>query len=807
MVSVRPVSKHNWFFAIFFLAALPILSQEDCPFFVEGRILDLESKEPIPFVSVGVNGGSRGAFTDANGHFKITNICKEEFDLTVSHIGYKTTVHHHDAYHQAPTILLATADQLLESIVVEGEYNPTSMSTIKVDQLSAKDFGMARSGTFGDLAGSVAGLSTISTGQNIVKPIIHGLHSNRVLIINNGVRHEFQNWGAEHAPEIDPSLAGSLDVVKGAATVRYGPDALGGVILIDPPKLELSSGFKGSMETTGQSNGRSGEGVLALSHGWKNLVLAAQGSAVRQGDLHAPGYQLTNTGKQESSASGAFRYHSNRFDLEGYYSFFYQNLGILRASVNGNLEDMEQAMQSPVPPYTRSFSYKINTPRQEVSHHLMKLRGSYVLDDQDFSFQYAYQLNHRREFDVRRGTNNEIPSINLELASQSFDFDWNHPNLGPLEGSLGFQWLYQDNDNIPGTNTVPFVPNYNNTRVGIFAIERLEHQKTTYELGMRYDFQYSSIRGRAPNNDLYENSLTFSQVTGSVGLKRSPSEALSFRSNLGMAWRPPNVSELYSFGKHQASVEYGLWRYTLDETGNVVVDGVLDDDSRPVAPEVGLKWLSSLEGHTNDTRWELTAYANLIENYIYTRPAGITTTVRGAFPYFVYDQDDALLLGVDAAWEGHFSKDFTLGVQGSYVYARDISNGGFFTEIPPARIDVGLAYAKRPDVLSESVLRLSPSYVFRYFQQPKTTTTRQIIKAKEENRNIFEDGENFDFMDAPPGFLVTNLSWSAAKGAFSWTFQVKNLFDTRYRTNTDRLRYFADQTGRNFQLSVRYTIR
>lgn len=804
--------RHSLLLSFLLFFSFAALAQAECSFSVKGQVLDLETGEPVPFVTVKLAEEAKGGITDEAGYFEITGLCSREFDLVISHVGYRTTTHHHDPHHGPPTILLAPDNMLLESIVVEGEYNPTSLHSIRIEQLSALELEQAKSESLGELAGRFAGVSTINTGQNIAKPIIHGLHSNRVLIINNGVRHEFQNWGVEHAPEIDPSLAGSVEVVKGAATVRYGPDALGGVLLVNPPKLELSSGLAGSVGTVAKSNGRSTEGNAELSYGWKNFAAGVQGAVLKQGDLHSPDYLLTNTGKRENSVSGQLRYHRGPFDLEGFYSRFQQNLAILRGSVNGNLLDLVDAMNSPVPPDTGPFSYKVNSPRQEVSHNLLKLRSSYVLEDQDFSLQYAYQFNHRREFDVRRGTNIDIPSINLELASHSVDFDWNHPAAGPLEGTVGVQWLYQDNNNIPGTNTVPFVPNYNNTRVGLFAIEHLMRDKTTYEAGLRYDYQYSSVRGREPDNDLYRNELTFGQLTGSLGIERDLGTGATLRSNAGMAWRPPNISELYSFGKHQASIEYGLWRYQVDEQGNVTVGDVLDASRKPVEPEVGFKWINSLEWRPKDSplqaQYELTVYANLIRNYIYSKPAGITNTVRGAFPYFVYDQDDALFWGADLAMERPLAEPLLLEVQGSYVWARDVSNGQTFTEIPPARLGLKLGYEGKPAWLSSSVLRWEQSYVFRYFQQPRTIWPDEILEAQAAVVNLFaEDASNFDLMDAPRGYLLSNLAWHAQAGSWTWGVQLRNIFDVRYRLSTDRLRYFADQPGRNLIVSLGYRLR
>jgi iron complex outermembrane receptor protein len=97
----------------------------------------------------------------------------------------------------------------------------------------------------------LAGVTTLQTGSSISKPVIHGLHSNRILIMNNGVRQEGQQWGSEHAPEIDPFIATRLSVVKGAAGVRYGSDAIGGVILVEPEELPFDKSLSGEAECGG----------------------------------------------------------------------------------------------------------------------------------------------------------------------------------------------------------------------------------------------------------------------------------------------------------------------------------------------------------------------------------------------------------------------------------------------------------------------------------------------------------------------------------------------------------------------------
>ncbi len=777
---------------------------DDCNCTISGDIIDAATEEPIPFAAVKVINTQIGSFSDENGHFEIRNLCSTEVDIEISHVGYKIVVHHHDIYHPRLQVRLASDDIILESIIVEGETVGAGFSSMSQTQLDSRTLSETRNQSFGDVAGRIAGVGTLKTGQNIVKPVIHGLHSNRILIINNGVRHEFQNWGTDHAPEIDPSLIDYLQVIKGAATVRYGPDALGGVILIDAPSMKLHEDLNGKIAVTGQSNGRSGEASIELHKGYDRTAFMLQASGLQQGDLRAPDYHLTNTGKKEWSAAFGAKYHWPAFDLNFYYSRFDQELGLLRSSVNGSLSDLLRSMESDVPPDTQAFGYEIREPKQQVAHDLFKISGQWNGKDQSLNVQYAFQKNDRQEFDLRRGS---APSINLELFSHSLDVDWQHPKLGNWEGSMGFQSIYQDNNNIEGTNTVPFIPNYNTSRIGFYLIEANElNESTSVELGVRYDYQHSSIRGRQPNNDIYSNELTFQNATATIGLVKKLGSA-TLRTNVGSAWRPPNISELYSFGRHRSAFEYGIWRYVVNETGRVNTRGViLTERERDAPPEMGLKWVSSY--HLKKKNWdaEITAYINYLQNYFFSRPFGITNTVRGAYPFFIYDQSDAVFTGIDASTIIKHDTRWRSAVRGSYLYARDIENDDYFIGLPPMNLSYEIRYNHgRWGSFKGTELALGLDYNFRQFHAPRTVTIREILDAAQNDQNIFEmDDSNFDFQDPPEGYLLINFTARTNYRAFDFLFTVENLLNTSYRNYTDRFRYFADDLGINFRLSLSY---
>ena len=790
---------------IFASSLIPLLAQTNCNFSIEGKVFDRYTQEPIPFVKILISESEKGTLTDNSGSFKFENLCRKEYDLVFSYLGYKTTYHHHDFHHSAIELFMAPDTLLLSSVIVEASKNKSNLASMTQVRLGPEELALTQTQSLGDVLEQIAGVSSLRTGQNIVKPIIHGLHSNRILVMNNGIRHEFQNWGIEHAPEIDPSLVESIEVIKGAATVKFGPDALGGVILINPPKMELSTPFQGNISLTGKSNGRSGEGSVELKKGFKDISILGGGAYIRQGDLHAPNYQLSNTGKEESSYYGALRYHPlAELDIEAYYSHFEQELGILSGSVFGNLEDLQRAIEIDTPLLTQTFSYDIGLPKQVVTHDLYKLKAQYTGEKQSLAIQYGYQLNHRQEFGVRRV---EAPNIDLELRTESLDADWLHPNWGKVEGKLGVQWQAQENDNLPGTNTVPFIPNYTSTRYGAYLIESINLGRARYEFGLRYDLFEASIVGREPDNTIYQNEIEYENWSGTIGMKYQISETETFQSNFGTAWRPPNVSELYRFGQHTFFLEYGLWRYTIDQEFDFVTtrEGILDESDREVPSEVGYKWISTYAIQKPNFQAEFTGYINYVQNYIYSKPAGVTRTPRGVFAFFIYDQTDALFWGVDLSAKWKHNSLFSSTAKGSYLWVQQVNPKENFAQMPPAKVEYLAEYRPKIPGFTNSRITLDLSYTFEQFQHPRIIEVEEFLQANTLEIDRFrENAADFDILPPPQGFFLANAAFQGNTGKFSWQLQVRNMLNTRYRVYTDRMRYFADDLGRNVVLGVSY---
>ncbi len=764
----------------------------DCDHTIEGKVLDMETNQPLAYATIVIEETGQSEVSDVNGLFSLNGVCDEEIHLEVKFLGYKTAVHHHDFHHEDPVIYLASNDILLESVVIEAS-KASSYRTAAIQSLEVDEIGLL-STSIGELTEKISGVNSLKTGSNISKPIIHGLHSNRVLVINDGLRHAFQVWGEGHAPEIDPSHVDQVEVVKGAATVKYGPEALGGVVLYNNKKPKLDRRLQGSFGSSYQTNGRAVSSQFTLSRGTHRFAWEAGGFGIAQADLQAPDYNLSNTGKREFGGSFKTLYHLPNLDIQLSGSYLDQSLGILRASIVGNLQDLQNAIERGVPSPTFEPTYTLQNPRHEVQHALVKSKLTYYHGDHIFKFSYGIQQNMRQEFDVRRGELNNRPVIDLDLLSHNVDLEWVQANKGIWSGSTGIQLYTQESLNEPGSNPVNFVPNYNVFNIGAYSIQSLDLGKTVVEIGLRFDYQNLSVVDTIRDVATFSNDINFQNATFTIGFKHRLSQSLSIYSNIGSAWRPPNVAELYSFGYHFSRIQFGLWRYDFNPNIFTPVNDVFDQTDREVPSEKSFKWITGLEYQNERISSEFVVYANRINDYIFLRPFGVSVNIAGTFPFFIYSQTDALFLGGDWDLKYRHSDNFHSELKLSYVYATELENDQPFIEIPPFNVNYELAYKS-----GAWGAALNLDYMARQWNAPRTIEPGSFQNGGAE----FAQDEIFDFMDAPEAFLLVGAKLSYHYNSLNVVLKADNLLNQAYRSNTDRLRYFGDAPGRNVSLSVR----
>ena len=387
---------------ILLLCSITSFSQ-NCENKLSGTVTDLHDGSLLIGATLIVAGTEQAVDTDLDGKFTILNLCDDTYNIQVSHPycltkGFTVKV----SGNTTNNFKLEHHLEELNQITVEGKAYNNKSKTILENTISKEELERFSSGTLGDALNSLSGVSSLNTGNTVIKPLINGLHSSRVVIINNGVRMEDQEWGAEHAPNVDINSAGNLTLIKGAGALQYSGDAVGGVIVVEASRVPVKDSLYGKTLITGASNGRGTSLTSQLTKSYQNGWYATlQGTLKRFGDFEAPDYVLSNTGIFERNAS--LHVGLNQFDygIEAYYSIFKNKIGILRASHLGGAQDQIRAINSDRPLIINDFTYNIIAPKQDVTHHLARIKGFKRFDGfGKLSLQYDFQRNNRLEFDI-----------------------------------------------------------------------------------------------------------------------------------------------------------------------------------------------------------------------------------------------------------------------------------------------------------------------------------------------------------------------------------------------------------------------
>lgn len=750
---------------------------QPCNGSLSGSVLDDHDRTRLEYAAIYIKETGQSALSDSAGHYRIEGLCDGTYTVRVSHLGCddllqsvrikgSTNMDFHPEHH--------TEDLQTVYIAASRIADRTTQTTVLLDK---QELERSRGLTLGESLHEISGVTTLNTGNSIAKPVIHGLHSNRILVLNNGIRQESQQWGSEHAPEIDPFIASRLGVVKGAAGVRYGPDAIAGVVIAEPAPLPDSAGVGGEVNMVGATNGRSGtvSGTVEGNHAvLPALSWRLQGTLKKSGYVRAPDYYLKNTGFVEADFSGALGWEKERYGAELYYSQFNTTLGIFSGAHIGNLTDLQIAFDSETPLDTCGFSYAIDRPYQQIRHDLLKANAWVSTGTAGkLSVVFARQYNLRNEYDKHLPLNDSLAGLNrpqllYEIISYTTDVMWEHRAVGGFTGSIGVSGLWQAN----ATEGRLFIPNFENDRYGAFLIERFKQPTYELELGIRYDAQhFSAYRWIYTNGDylLTNPQRDFSNLSGTAGFIWKADSSLTLSFNAGTAWRAPSVAELYSSGLHHgaAAVEFGDPNLRTEKAFNTILN-------------VQYRKGSNFQA-------EATFYCNPIRDFIYLRPElPPTLTIRGAFPTFYYRQTDALLSGIDVSAQYRPWRKMSVTGRGSLLRARNVRDNEWLVMMPADRVELEVDFlpTARPRV-RENVVGIVAQYVVEQTRVPA----------------------NSDFVAPPPAYLLFHLE---ASTTLQWNRQqlvvglsVRNLLNSSYRDYLDRFRYYTDAMGRNIVLRLR----
>ena len=794
----------NLFWVIVMNFFVLVIQAQECNITFKGNVKDFHDGTPIVGATVKIEGSNKYAITDKQGNFILRNLCKSSYKLTVSHIACDTKLIEINTSKEVfKQIRLEHHIEQLGEVIVASEVNKQTVtaqeSILKTDVLERYS-----SQSLGDAIKEIPGVSAINTGNTIVKPVINGLHSSRVLILTNNVRLQDQEWGIEHAPNIDINSAGSVSLIKGANALEFGGDAIGGVIVVNPRRVFRKDSIYGRAILNGQTNGR-GYGVnAAFTNSWENgWFVSILGSTRQTGDFEAPDYILSNTGNLSSSSTLNAGYRTLEHGFDVFYSYIDNKIGILRASHIGNVEDLVDGINSQQPGVIEDFTYDINAPRQEVTHQIFKT--NFYKRFENFGrldVQYDYQTNKRFEFDIRRGNDRNVAAIDLELTTHTIKSTLKLDSDLERTFKIGILGSYQNNFANPDTGIRRLIPDYDRYDLGLFTLGNFDlNDELVLDLGIRYDmnridakkfYRASRWEERGYDQDfddiviedlgtqlLVNPIFTYHNISASAGLAWELNDEESMIFNYGLSNRAPNPAELFSDGLHHSAARIELGDLRIGkETSHRISGGY------------------SYKGENLSLNIE--GFYNRINDFIYLEPTGVESTIRGAFPVWEQKQVDARLLGIDTNISYNINNQWKIQIKSSFIKGNDITNDRVLIDIPSFRTVNVLNYSNQK--LSNLNIELQSEWVFRQNEFPDNNFEAFIPRTG--------DFLLVDISTPPPAYQVLNLRGDIdvkfLKNNLNISLTVNNLLNTSYREYLNRLRFFADELGRNFLIQFKF---
>lgn len=610
---------------------------------LSGTVSDAQGKA-IFGVNISIPELHKETVSDENGRYQFSHIPPGTFRVTFSFIGYATVTKSlvFSGASQQVDVQLQPSDQHMDEVIVSTAFNKLqSENVMKVEHVSSKSLQQKGVLTLVEGLATIPGVSQISTGNAIGKPVIRGLSGNRVLVYTQGVRLENQQFGEEHGLGLNDSGVGSIEVIKGPASLLYGSDAMGGVLYFNPEKFARPNTFHGDYRQQFFSNTHGSSTTLGVRTSSEKLKFLVRGKYDVHADYKtADSARAVNTRFNEADFKAALGFSSAAVSSTLRYNFNRLNIGIPEEGPGGESTD-------------RTPAY----PRQGVSSHIVSLNNTLYFKKSKMDLNVGYISNDRSEFE-----DSPQPVLQMRLNTLNYDAKYYLPGIGKVESILGVQGMRQDNKN---SGEELLIPDAVVNDLGIFGTFNYQWGKNTLQAGLRFDrrsltTQTHGIEGEEGYFAGIDKS--FSSFNASVGFKNNSLENVILRLNLASGFRAPNLAELTSNGVHEGSNRYEIGNAGLKNEQNIQAD---------------------LNIEYKTTHFELFAngFYNHIGNYIFIAPNGGVIDGNAVYDYV---QENARLYGGEAGIHFHPHPLDWLHITSSFESVTGQKDNGDYLPLIPA---------------------------------------------------------------------------------------------------------------------------
>ncbi len=652
----------------FFVAAILLCSDAKSQLILKGKVLDKNTKEAIEGASVFISDLKIGAVTNSKGDFNLSNLPVRKLALQVRMFGYSSITNYLELTTEITSVELFLSPQVLEKdeVVITGSAFATNhaQSSVSVDPIEKSQIQNTAATNITEALTQVAGVSSISSGGGIAKPIIRGLGYNRIVSINEGVRQEGQQWGDEHGLEIDQFSAERIEVLKGPASLLFGSDAIGGVInILEPFPAPLGS-IKGELVNQYQSNNKLFV-TGAMAEGNQNgLVWRIRKTYKNAAAYSTPNEVIYNSAFNEDNSSLMLGINKKWGYQHFHFSSYQAQFGIIEGErdSNGLFLNHEGVSISNGDALTRTIAL----PFQRVNHYKFSSLGSYFIGKGNLRTVFGWQNNQRKEYE----SNAFVPGMFVDLKTVTGDVKYYFPEYKNMQVVVGASGGIQQNNNKGG---VFLIPDYSSKDVGFFSSIKKVKNKWSRNFGLRYDWKSISVDSLPSVFTSFKKS--FNAISGSLGLTYEATDRLHFRCNAGRGFRVPNISELSANGVHE-----GTFRY---EIGNP-----------DLKPETSWQFDAGLGYESEKIGGEISLFYNAFNQFIYYRNSENQTVLidNTIYPVFRYVQGDALFYGGELSIDYHLTQQVHFENKASYVWAINQETDLALPFIPPFHLNSVLSY-------------------------------------------------------------------------------------------------------------------
>ena len=627
-----------------FVTASPLLAAS----VVEVTVTDAAGAS-IPGAVVSLLGTGLEAVSDGGGVARFDAVAAGGYELVVRLPGFQSNRSDITVAEGTPlriSISLSEALHFSESVTVTPTGRDTFESYQPATVLGGEDLQQRLGSTLGATLASEPGVNVRSFGAGNQRPVIRGLDNDRVLILENGIRTgDLSSQSADHGVNLDPATAGSIEVVRGPATLLYGSSAIGGVVNLVSEEIPTKpvNDVHGSMTVQGATADENGGIAGDVSVGNGRFAVRFNGSAQRTSDYKTPDPNLEtvpNSFSRSKSGGGAFSFTGQDGFAGASYQYVTSRYGV---------------------PFVEEGETTLN-PRR----HRLDFRGERRnLDSfiEGVKFQGAY----------RDYAHDEIEGSG-EIATSFENQTWegqlflHHRPAGPLQGTFGLWLLDRDYSSAGEEALAP--PTTQNSFAG-FLYEEVNFRHLSLQFGGRLDHTTFNPDGAAVDRDDVIDR-DFTEFSGSVGVLGYLRDDLTLAVNFARAARNPSLEELYNLGPHAGNFAFEIGDPTLPT-------------------EVGYGFDVSLRYRSARFVLEGTGFLNRIDNFIFPFQTG---EIEDDLPVINFVSADSELRGFEAHVDAGITPDVWLIFGGDTVRGELRDGGGPLPRIPPYRVWTGLRYEK-----------------------------------------------------------------------------------------------------------------